>query len=99
MRQILLAGTTAAALAAAPAAAQSPLVPSGFTLGGSFDTELNLDRIGKRGDRSAYWDFTNKSELGLYLNMPAGFTVNGVLSYVTAAFELLRPIPTSLVMP
>jgi hypothetical protein len=55
-----------------------PTTASGFSFGGGIDTEFNLDRYGKRGQRPAYTDLYNKTDLGLYLGMPGGFTLNFV---------------------
>lgn len=67
--------------------AQMPSAGADFALGGAFKTEFNLDRIGRRGDRRAYWDFTNKSELALDLSLPAGFSVHGVFKLEPADRE------------
>jgi hypothetical protein len=89
MRATMLAATLAAmpglALAQVGIGVVDPLEPpprpagaSGFTFGGGLDVELDLDRNGQRRQRSAYGDLFTKAELGLYLGMPGGFTLNFV---------------------
>jgi len=63
------------------AAAQDTEILPGVTLGGSFETEFDLDVMGRRPGRRDYANLYNKSALGLYLNLPGGFTVNGVFKF------------------
>ncbi len=49
---------------------------SGFTFGGAFDAEIDLDRNGRAGGIPGYRDLYTKMELGLYVGLPHGFTIN-----------------------
>ncbi|WP_160000416.1 hypothetical protein [Roseomonas sp. 18066] len=59
-------------------AQQAALQAGGWRLTGQLETELNLDLNGRRGGRGRYADLFNKTELGVYLSLPGGFTVNSV---------------------
>lgn len=53
------------------------LEANGFGLEGSLDTELDVDRNGRRGGRRAYTDLYNKTELELTLTLPQGVAIEG----------------------
>ncbi|PZW48403.1 hypothetical protein C8P66_105152 [Humitalea rosea] len=77
----LLAVLLPALLAAAPLAAQEMELAPGVTLGGNLEVEMDLDVLGRRGASRAHASAYNKTALGLYLNLPGGFTVNGVFKF------------------
>ncbi|EFH12437.1 hypothetical protein ACFFMP_15045 [Pseudoroseomonas cervicalis] len=53
------------------------LAAGDFAIEGSLDTELDVDRNGRRGGRRAYTDLYNKTELEVTLTLPRGFAIEG----------------------
>jgi hypothetical protein len=92
-------GGTPPARAAAALAAGLILVPGGavraepaeilpgIALEGSLDVELNLDMLGRRGNRGAHAEAWTKTALGLALSLPGGFALNGVFKFEPTGVE------------
>ena len=80
---LLLPGLAAARAEEAPVRLEA----GGFSLEGSLDTELDIDRNGRRGDRRAYTDLYNKTELELTLTLPQGFAIESSFKTEPASRE------------
>jgi hypothetical protein len=77
-RRVLAATFLPALLVAGPAVAEDTEIAPGITFSGNLQIEMSLDVLGRRRDRRAHANAYTQSELDLALNLPGGFSVNGV---------------------